>query len=118
MQADADAEGRIDWSRVSVDSTSCRAHQHAAEARKSPPRVPGKWMWPARHRPVEALGRSRGGLTTKIHQRVRAAEVYVGLALVAEGGMDPAGLGSYQRLDRGQLGFRRGDAEQTEASLG
>ena len=40
--ADADAEGRIDWSMVSVDSTSCRAHQHAAGARRRPPRVPGK----------------------------------------------------------------------------
>lgn len=40
--ADADAAGRIDWSMVSVDSTSCRAHQHAAGARKKPPRVPGK----------------------------------------------------------------------------
>lgn len=27
---------------VSVDSTSCRAHQHAAGARKKPPRPPGK----------------------------------------------------------------------------
>lgn len=26
----ADTQGRIDWSMVSVDSTSCRAHQHAA----------------------------------------------------------------------------------------
>jgi hypothetical protein len=35
--ADANAEGRIDWSMVSVDSTACRAHQHAAGARKRPP---------------------------------------------------------------------------------
>ncbi len=40
--ADADAHGRIDWSMVSVDSTTCRAHQHAAGASKKPPRVPGK----------------------------------------------------------------------------
>jgi len=46
--ADADAEGRIDWSMVSVDSTSCRAHQHAAGARKRRPRVPGKEQRPAR----------------------------------------------------------------------
>ncbi|MEV2183486.1 IS5 family transposase, partial [Streptomyces sp. NPDC047970] len=32
VQADADTEGRIDWSMVSVDSTSCRAHHHAAGA--------------------------------------------------------------------------------------
>jgi hypothetical protein len=30
VRADADGEGRIDWSMVSVDSTSCRAHQHPA----------------------------------------------------------------------------------------
>jgi transposase len=47
VQVDADAEGRIDWSMVSVDSTSCRAHQHAAGARKKPPRVPGKEHAPA-----------------------------------------------------------------------
>lgn len=50
--ADADAEGRIDWSMVSVDSTSCRAHQHAAGARKRPPRVPGKEQRPGSTAPT------------------------------------------------------------------
>ncbi|MFJ8658336.1 IS5 family transposase [Streptomyces sp. NPDC093795] len=76
VQADADAEGRIDWSMVSVDSTSCRAHQHAAGARKKPPRVPGNDARPGQHRPDEGLGRSRGGLTCKIH-------------LAGEGGLRP-----------------------------
>jgi len=41
VQAEADAAGDIDWD-VSVDSTSVRAHQHAAGARHSPPpRAPG-----------------------------------------------------------------------------
>ena len=40
--SDADAAGRVDWSMVSVDSTSCRAHQHAAGARRKVPGVPGK----------------------------------------------------------------------------
>ncbi len=40
--ADADAHGRVDWSMVSVDSTSCRAHQHAAGAPRRTPRVPKK----------------------------------------------------------------------------
>ncbi|MFJ7593413.1 IS5 family transposase [Streptomyces sp. NPDC097617] len=79
VQADADAAGRLDWSMVSVDSTSCRAHQHAAGARKKPPRVPGKRSTPRQHRPDEGLGRSRGGLTTKIH-------------LAGEGGRRPLGL--------------------------
>ncbi|MET8940343.1 IS5 family transposase [Streptomyces rubiginosohelvolus] len=52
-QAKADAAGDIEW-LVSVDSTVVRAHQHAAGARKGGLRDP-------------ALGRSRGGLTSKIH---------------------------------------------------
>lgn len=66
LQACADAAGKIDW-RVSVDSTISRVHQHAAGARrdgdrqKEPPG--GVRTEPADH----ALGRSRGGLTTKTH---------------------------------------------------
>ncbi|RKE05108.1 transposase [Streptomyces sp. TLI_171] len=40
--ADADASGRVDWTMVSVDSTSCRAHQHAAGAPQRRPRIPKK----------------------------------------------------------------------------
>lgn len=50
--ADADAEGRIDWSMVSVDSTTCRAHQHAAGPRRSVPRVPGKDARPGNTAPT------------------------------------------------------------------
>ncbi|MFB7460980.1 IS5 family transposase [Streptomyces sp. NPDC056188] len=67
VQADADVEGRIDWSVMSVDSTVCRVHQHAAGAQHRVPRVLGRRRRPAEHRLDEALGRSRGGLTTKIH---------------------------------------------------
>ncbi len=76
---DADAEGRIDWSMVSVDSTTCRAHQHAAGAPRRPPRVPKRRSIPRQHRPDEGLGRSRGGLTSKIH-------------LAGEGGRRPLAL--------------------------
>lgn len=38
VQAAENAEGRIDWD-VSVDSTTARAHQHAAGARKAAPPV-------------------------------------------------------------------------------
>ncbi|WP_329392615.1 IS5 family transposase [Streptomyces albidoflavus] len=79
VQADADLAGRIDWSMVGVDSTSCRAHQHAAGARKTRPRVPKKRTTPRHHRPDEGLGRSRGGLTCKIH-------------LAGEGGCRPMAL--------------------------
>ncbi|MEV0557757.1 IS5 family transposase [Streptomyces sp. NPDC050597] len=67
VQGDADVQKRIDWSVVSVDSTVCRAHQHAAGAHHHVPRLLGRRRRPAEHRPDEALGRSRGGLTTKIH---------------------------------------------------
>ncbi|MFJ8253775.1 IS5 family transposase [Streptomyces sp. NPDC094466] len=56
--ATSDAADEICWT-VSVDSTVCRAHQHAAGALK---RESGREE-PADH----ALGRSRGGLSTKIH---------------------------------------------------
>ncbi|MFK0238023.1 IS5 family transposase [Streptomyces vinaceus] len=55
----ADAGDDIGWT-VSVDSTVCRAHQHAAGA--------GKRGRPGRSEPDHhALGRSRGGLSTKVH---------------------------------------------------
>ncbi|WP_405658489.1 IS5 family transposase [Streptomyces sp. NBC_01166] len=58
LLAQADAEGDLDWV-VAVDSTVVRAHQHAAGARKKGA--------PAEEPDHHALGRSRGGLTTKIH---------------------------------------------------
>lgn len=54
----------------------CRAHQHAAGARKQPPRLPGRWSRPVHGRDDEGVGRSRGGLGAKIH-------------LVGEGGRRP-----------------------------
>src|SRR5712671_6176261 len=66
LQGRADAAGLITWD-VSVDSTVARAHQHAAGARHrgdlqaEPPG--GIEAEPADH----GLGRSRGGLTTKVH---------------------------------------------------
>lgn len=39
VQARADAEGRVDWSLVGLDSTTSRAHQHAAGARKTAPKT-------------------------------------------------------------------------------
>ncbi|MGV4926525.1 IS5 family transposase [Streptomyces sp. BHT-5-2] len=85
VQATADADGDLDWN-VNVDSTSVRAHQHAAGAPKNAPPAPPSSSKGAPQRsvhlrahitlrhpleevgpPGEALGRSRGGLTTKIH---------------------------------------------------
>ncbi|WP_168588780.1 IS5 family transposase [Saccharopolyspora sp. ASAGF58] len=65
LQARADAEGLITWD-VSVDSTVTRAHQHAAGARKKADQREspgGVDVEPDDH----GIGRSRGGLTTKLH---------------------------------------------------
>ncbi|MFI6975978.1 IS5 family transposase [Streptomyces phaeochromogenes] len=74
LQAKADAAGHIEW-EVSVDSTVCRAHQHAAGARKERPYDPGRTPPDglAAEPDDHALGRSRGGLTTKIHLAVDAS---------------------------------------------
>jgi transposase len=63
LQQLGDAAGLICWD-VSVDSTIVRAHQHAAGARRDPAgQVESPGAEPADH----ALGRSRGGWTTKLH---------------------------------------------------
>ena len=56
LQSLAYAVGRIDWEVHFVDGTIVRAHQHAAGAKGSNPTA-------------EALGRSRGGFSTKVHVR-------------------------------------------------
>ncbi|MFE5406786.1 IS5 family transposase [Streptomyces sp. NPDC056580] len=60
IQARADAAGDIDW-LVQIDSTIVRAHQHAAATGRKGGSA-GRT-----NRNDHALGRSRGGLTTKIH---------------------------------------------------
>ena len=63
LRAAADAAGKLSW-QVSVDSTTARAHIHAAGARRdSVDRVAGE---PDHH----ALGRSRGGWGTKTHAAI------------------------------------------------
>ena len=63
LRARAAAAGKLSW-QVSVDSTTSRAHIHAAGARRdSVNRVAGE---PDHH----ALGRSRGGWGTKTHAAI------------------------------------------------
>ena len=80
LQARADAAGLITW-EVSVNSTIARAHQHAAGARSGPQKEPagGVTDEPADH----ALGRSRGGLTTKIHLSCEQGQKVLSLLLTA-----------------------------------
>ncbi len=77
--AAADAADDIGWT-VSVDSTVVRAHQHAAGALKKGAED--------RNEPTDhALGRSRGGLSTKIH-------------LAADGPCTAPGSGRHSRPGR------------------
>ena len=70
LQRAADREGRLDWRTHYVDGTIVRAHQHAAGA------VGGQQG--------EALGRSRGGFSTKLHLRAEGGGKP--LAFVLSGG--------------------------------
>jgi transposase len=82
LQARADAAGRIAWD-VSIDSTIVRAHQHAAGARRDgaaqaePPG--GIADEPADH----ALGRSRGGWTSKLHLACEQGQKMLTVVLTA-----------------------------------
>lgn len=57
LQQQTDAEQELNWDMHYVDSSVIRAHQHAAGAKDSNPEA-------------EALGRSVGGFSTKIHLRI------------------------------------------------
>jgi transposase len=67
-----------DWTRVFLDSTIVRAHQHAAGALK--------------HQGEQAIGRSRGGLTSKIHLLCRSESDALDLRITAgQAGDAPTG---------------------------
>ncbi|MFF0476514.1 IS5 family transposase [Streptomyces sp. NPDC004284] len=82
LQSLADAKGAITWD-LSVDSTVCRAHQHAAGARKQgdlrkePPG--GIFTEPRDH----GLGRSRGGFTVKLHLAVEQGQKPMSIVVTA-----------------------------------
>jgi len=79
LQARADAAGLIAWD-VSVDSTVTRAHQHAAGAR----REPGAQLEPPIGEPADhGLGRSRGGLSTKLHLAIEQGQKMLALVITA-----------------------------------
>ncbi|MFE2411085.1 IS5 family transposase [Kitasatospora sp. NPDC059408] len=82
LQSLADAKGAIVWD-LSVDSAVCRAHQHAAGARRhgdlqkeSPG---GLFTEPGDH----GLGRSRGGFTTKVHLAVEQGQKPMSIVITA-----------------------------------
>lgn len=97
LQARADCQGRVDWSLHFLDSTVVRAHQHAAGARKIGRPIEG-----------EALGRSRGGFSTKIHIRAEGLGKPVTFALTggevhdSQAFVTLMGTGWIKRLGRGR----------------
>jgi transposase len=107
LPARADAEGLITWD-VSVDSTVSRAHQHAAGARtqpqmqKEPPG--GAGVEPADH----ALGRSRGGLTTKLHLSCEQGQKPLSMLLTGgQRGDSPRFIPVLERIRASRLGGGR-----------
>jgi len=107
LQADGDAQGRIAWT-VSVDSMTSRAHQHAAGARtdghlqKEPPG--GIHEEPADH----ALGRSRGGLTTKTHLACEQGQKVLSMVVTAgHRGDSPQFIPVLRRIRVTRLGVGR-----------
>lgn len=71
LQQEADHRGEVAWEIHVIDSKIVRAYQHAASAQKSTAAV-------------EALGRSRGWLTTKFHARVDEKGYTFAFALTSE----------------------------------
>lgn len=69
VQVHDESSGAVEWT-VSVDSTINRAHQRAAGARKKGATEADETEDAARSQARQALGRSRGGLTTKVHLAV------------------------------------------------
>ena len=98
LQREADRARRLDWQTHYIDGTIVRAHQHAAGA-------PGG-------QEEEALGRSCGGFSTKVH--VRAEGGGKPMAFVLSGGERHESLfveallavGSVRREGRGRPRLR------------
>jgi transposase len=92
LQALADAEGRVGWALHFLDSTVVRAHQHAAGARKENREAGAE---------DEALGRSRGGFSTKVHVRCEGQGKPVAVTLT--GGQVHDSQQAVALIDRGAI---------------
>ncbi len=82
LQVLADAQGLITWD-VSVDSTICRAHQHAAGARKKGICSANRPAELTPSRTITASDALRGGLTTKIHLATEQQQKPLSLLITA-----------------------------------
>jgi len=75
LQAEADARGEVDWDLHFVDATVIHAHQHPPGARRARSAGDGE--------SVEALGRSQGGFSTKLHLRAEGGRKPITTVLTA-----------------------------------
>ncbi|MEU6456529.1 IS5 family transposase [Streptomyces sp. NPDC047065] len=82
LQARADSKNLITCD-INVDSTVCRAHQHAAGARKRGPAEGAARRHRRRAPDDHGLGRSRGGLTTKPHLAVEQGQKPMSIVITA-----------------------------------
>ncbi|MCK2034980.1 IS5 family transposase [Microbacterium sp. SSW1-49] len=101
LAAQADADGLIDWS-LSVDSTIARAHLHATNTTR--PTGGGSHYTNLAVEPLDhGIGRSRGGLSTKIHQLVDGSGLpLVTLITLGQAGDSPMLLPLLQQLRVGR----------------
>jgi transposase len=97
----ADAQGKLSW-QASVDSTTARAHVHAAGARRDSVKlVAGE---PGYH----ALGRSRGGWSTKTDLAVDQRRGLISFLLTpGQAGDSPQMIGVLERIRVMRPGGRR-----------
>ncbi|HJF48242.1 MAG TPA: IS5 family transposase [Brachybacterium paraconglomeratum] len=99
LMAQADAAGGIDWT-VSVDSTISRAHQHGTNTTRpdQPTGAGANHKNPTAEEPEgHAVGRSRGGLGSKVHAAVDGNGMP--LAIVLTGGQRNDGAMLVEVLD-------------------
>lgn len=95
LQVQADGVGQLNWEVHFVDGSIVRAHQHAAGAKYSTAAA-------------EALGRSQGGFSTKIHVRAEGDGKPITFVLTAGQRHETVAFerlmerGSIQRIGRGQ----------------
>ncbi|WP_406707865.1 IS5 family transposase [Streptomyces halobius] len=82
LQAQADAKELITWD-LNIDSTVCRAHQHAAGARKRGTCKRNRPAVSPSSRNDHGLGHSRGGLTTKLHLAVEQGQKPMSIVITA-----------------------------------
>jgi transposase len=100
IQHQVDAAGKMKWTVHDVDGTIVRAHQHAAGS--------------PRDAEAEALGRSQGGLSTKIHIRAAGEKQVMHVVLTPGQRHEALGFeavmagGVVNRSGRGRLKYRPG----------